>query len=81
MDRPHQDAPAVWGEVWGGGVPLHRDGAVWRGLDGLRPALQRLPAVVWRGAAAGDQPLSRGHRLSVLPVLALKKSSPGGEES
>lgn len=64
VDRPHQDVPAVRGEVRGGRVPLHRDSAVRGGLDGLRPALQGLPAVVRRGAAAGDQPLSHGHGLS-----------------
>lgn len=61
MDWQHQDAPSVWGEVRRGRVPLHGLGEVWRGVDGLRPTLQRLPALLRRGAAAEDQPLSRGH--------------------
>ena len=83
LDRPHQDAPALWGEVWRGRFPLHWDCEVWGGLDGLCPALQRLPAVVSRGAAAGEQPLSTGHWLTGLPAHAWKydKSSPGGDES
>lgn len=63
LDWPYQDAPALWGEVRWGRVPLHWDSKVWRGLDGLCSTLQRLSAVVSGGAAAGNQPLSRGHWL------------------
>lgn len=69
LDWQHQDAPPLRGEDGRGRVPLHGDGAVPRGLDGLRSSLQRLPAVVQGGAAAGDQPLPGGHGLSASPGL------------
>lgn len=46
LDWQHQDAVSVQGEVRRRGVPLHGNGEVRRGLDGLRSAVQGLPAGV-----------------------------------
>lgn len=63
LDGAGQDAPPVWGEAWGGRVPLHRDSTFWRGMAWLCATLQGLSESVHRRCGAGHQPLSHRDEL------------------